>query len=92
MFKTMIRGCHEKKRHLDFLLQLVANPTLFQVDHFQAFVLQGLDLYYLNILLLPFLEFIKENPRTHFVGLSNKKNLIFKSGLNEIRITDDGLI
>ena len=38
------------------------------------------------------LEYIKENPRTHFVGLSNKKNLIFKSGLNEVRITDDGFI
>jgi hypothetical protein len=38
------------------------------------------------------LEFIEENPRTHLIGISNKKTLIFKNGINEVRITDDGFI
>ena len=38
------------------------------------------------------LDYIRENPRTHLIGISNKKTLIFKSGINEVRITDDGFI
>ena len=38
------------------------------------------------------LDYIRENPRTHLIGISNKKTLIFKNGINEVRITDDGFI
>ena len=38
------------------------------------------------------LAFIKKNPKTKLMGLSNKKNLIFKQGINEVKITVNGLI
>ena len=38
------------------------------------------------------LEFIKENPRVKLMGLSEKKNLIFKQGINEVKITRTGNI
>jgi len=38
------------------------------------------------------LDFIKKNPKTKLIGLSNKKNLIFKQGINEVKITVNGLI
>jgi len=38
------------------------------------------------------LEFIKENPRVKLIGLSEKKNLIFKQGINEVKITRTGNI
>ena len=36
------------------------------------------------------LEYIKDNPRVKLMGLSNKGNLIFKEGINEVRITKRG--
>jgi hypothetical protein len=36
------------------------------------------------------LEYIKENQRVKLLGLSNKGNLIFKEGINEVRITKSG--
>ena len=36
------------------------------------------------------LDFIRENPRVKLIGLSEKKNLIFKQGINEIKITRFG--
>ena len=38
------------------------------------------------------LEFIKENPRVKLMGLSTKGNLIFKEGINEVRITRTGKV
>jgi hypothetical protein len=38
------------------------------------------------------LEFISENPRVELIGLSEKKNLIFKKGINEVKITRTGNI
>ena len=38
------------------------------------------------------LEFISENPRVELIGLSEKKNLIFKQGINEVKITRTGNI
>jgi len=38
------------------------------------------------------LEFISENPRVKLMGLSEKKNLIFKQGINEVKITRTGNI
>jgi hypothetical protein len=36
------------------------------------------------------LEYVKENQRVKLLGLSNKGNLIFKEGINEVRITKSG--
>jgi len=36
------------------------------------------------------LDYIKENQRVKLLGLSNKGNLIFKEGINEVRITKSG--
>ena len=36
------------------------------------------------------LDYIRENPRVKLLGLSNKGNLIFKEGINEVRITKSG--
>lgn len=38
------------------------------------------------------LHFVKENPRVKLMGVSNKGNLIFKEGINEVKITRDGSI
>jgi hypothetical protein len=38
------------------------------------------------------LNFIKENPRVKLIGLSNKGNLVFKQGINEVKITKSGVI
>jgi hypothetical protein len=38
------------------------------------------------------LDFVRENPRVKLMGLSNKGNLIFKEGINEVRITTEGNI
>lgn len=36
------------------------------------------------------LDYIRENPRVKLLGLSNKGNLIFKEGINQVRITKKG--
>jgi hypothetical protein len=36
------------------------------------------------------LHFVKENPRVKLMGVSNKGNLIFKEGINEVKITREG--
>jgi hypothetical protein len=36
------------------------------------------------------LEYIKENPRVKLIGLSTKGNLIFKEGINEVKVTKFG--
>ena len=36
------------------------------------------------------LEYIRENPRVKLMGLSTKGNLIFKEGINEVRVTKLG--
>ena len=36
------------------------------------------------------LEYINENPRVKLLGLSNKGNLIFKEGINQVKITKQG--
>ena len=38
------------------------------------------------------LFYIKENPRVKLMGLSTKGNLIFKEGINEVRITRTGKV
>ena len=38
------------------------------------------------------LDYIKENPRTKLIGISTKGNLIFKEGINEIKVTPRGRI
>ncbi len=38
------------------------------------------------------LNYIDENPRAKIMGLSNKGNLIFKEGINQVRITKTGRI
>ena len=38
------------------------------------------------------LDFVRENPRVKLMGLSNKGNLIFKEGINEVRVTIEGNI
>jgi hypothetical protein len=38
------------------------------------------------------LGYIKENPRTKLIGISTKGNLIFKEGINEIKVTPRGRI
>ena len=36
------------------------------------------------------LDYIRENPRVKLMGLSTKGNLIFKEGINEVKITRSG--
>jgi len=36
------------------------------------------------------LEYINENPRVKLLGLTNKGNLVFKEGINEVKITKQG--
>ena len=36
------------------------------------------------------LDYIRENPRVKLMGRSNKGNLIFKEGINEVRVTKRG--
>ena len=36
------------------------------------------------------LDYIRENPRVKLLGISNKGNLIFKEGINQVRITKQG--
>jgi len=36
------------------------------------------------------LEYISQNPRVKLMGRSNKGNLIFKEGINEVKITRKG--
>ena len=36
------------------------------------------------------LDYIRENPRVKLLGLSNRGNLIFKEGINEVRVTKLG--
>jgi hypothetical protein len=36
------------------------------------------------------LEYISQNPRVKLMGRSNKGNLIFKEGINEVKITKKG--
>ena len=36
------------------------------------------------------LDYIRENPRVKLIGLSTKGNLIFKEGINEVKITKSG--
>jgi hypothetical protein len=36
------------------------------------------------------LDYIRENPRVKLMGLSTKGNLIFKEGINEVKITKSG--
>jgi hypothetical protein len=36
------------------------------------------------------LEYIKENPKVKLIGLSTKGNLIFKEGINEVKVTKFG--
>jgi hypothetical protein len=36
------------------------------------------------------LEYISKNPRVKLMGRSNKGNLIFKEGINEVKITKQG--
>lgn len=36
------------------------------------------------------LDYIRENPRVKLLGLSNKGNLIFKEGINEVKVTKFG--
>jgi hypothetical protein len=38
------------------------------------------------------LDYIRENPRVKLMGLSTKGNLIFKEGINEVKITKTGRI
>ena len=38
----------------------------------------------------PDLEYISKNPRVKLMGRSNKGNLIFKEGINEVKITKQG--
>jgi hypothetical protein len=38
------------------------------------------------------LDFVRENPRVKLMGVSNKGNLIFKEGINEVKITREGNI
>ena len=38
------------------------------------------------------LEYISKNPRVKLMGRSNKGNLIFKEGINEVKITKQGNI
>jgi hypothetical protein len=38
------------------------------------------------------LDYIRENPRVKLMGLSTKGNLIFKEGINEVKITKSGRI
>ena len=38
------------------------------------------------------LDYIRENPRVKLMGRSNKGNLIFKEGINEVRVTKRGEI
>jgi hypothetical protein len=38
------------------------------------------------------LDYIRENPRVKLMGLSTKGNLIFKEGINEVKITNSGRI
>ena len=38
------------------------------------------------------LDYIRENPRVKLMGRSNKGNLIFKEGINEVKITRNGNI
>ena len=38
------------------------------------------------------LDYIRENPRVKLMGISNKGNLIFKEGINEVRVTRRGNI
>jgi hypothetical protein len=36
------------------------------------------------------LDYIRENPRVKLMGRSNKGNLIFKEGINEVKVTRRG--
>lgn len=36
------------------------------------------------------LDYIRQNPRVKLMGLSTKGNLVFKEGINEVRITRSG--
>ncbi len=36
------------------------------------------------------LDYIRENPRVKLLGLSNKGNLIFKEGINQVKVTKTG--
>lgn len=36
------------------------------------------------------LDYLRENPRVKLLGLSNKGNLIFREGINEIKVTKSG--
>jgi hypothetical protein len=38
------------------------------------------------------LDYIRENPRVKLLGITNKGNLIFKEGINEVRVTKFGKI
>jgi hypothetical protein len=38
------------------------------------------------------LNYVNENPRVRMIGISNKGNLIFKEGINQVRITKSGRI
>ena len=38
------------------------------------------------------LDYIRKNPRSKLIGLSNKKNLVFREGINEVKITRSGKI
>jgi len=38
------------------------------------------------------LDYVRENPRVKLFGISNKGNLIFKEGINEVKITKTGEI
>ena len=38
------------------------------------------------------LDYIRKNPRSKLIGLSNKKNLIFREGINEVKITRSGRV
>lgn len=38
------------------------------------------------------LDYIRENPRVKLMGSSNKGNLIFKEGINEVKVTREGNI
>jgi len=38
------------------------------------------------------LKFMENNPNTSLVGITNKKNLIFKDGITETKITPNGQI
>ena len=38
------------------------------------------------------LDYIRKNPRSKLIGLSNKKNLVFREGINEVKITRSGRV